>query len=480
MRQNIKINLFLLLSVITSLLISCDGYLDDTPKGQKTPKTWTDYDAFINYSDQLYLEIDQICILMDEYFKSNSKLNSDELTKAHATWDETVDRVLINADDRTYTRAYEGIFYWNLLVEDGMSTTECTEEQQRVLVAQGRFLRCLTYFHVTNYFAAPYSEANKDKLCVPLVTSASLEAESPQVSLETMYNFLISDLESAILDLPLTGENLFHPTKASGYGLLARVYLTMGNYEKALEAANNALALNDRLFSWLDYYNADRTRFETADNYTYTPVSTYANLEKENPENYVFRYSSMMFYGGNFGSSSYALSEERANQFEPGDTRLLTHWKQKASASLGTYYYGIYNLAPNKGGIRAAEMYYIKAECLARKGGTENINAAMEILNQVRKTRILPEYYQVQTASSTEEAVNKIMNDKRNEFIQSIVNFSDRKRLNQDPTYMRTLTRVVNGVTYSLKPDSHLWIMPFPQSVIDNPGNGTITQNTSL
>lgn len=32
------------------------------------------------------------------------------------------------------------------------------------------------------------------------------------------------------------------------------------------------------------------------------------------------------------------------------------------------YYAGIYALEMNKGGMRSPEMYYIKAECLARKG----------------------------------------------------------------------------------------------------------------
>lgn len=49
------------------------------------------------------------------------------------------------------------------------------------------------------------------------------------------------------------------------------------------------------------------------------------------------------------------------------------------------YYAGIYALEMNKGGMRSPEMYYIKAECLARKGGEANIREAMELVNKVRK-----------------------------------------------------------------------------------------------
>lgn len=465
--------------LLTSIFIwgACDDYLGDIPKGQKTPKSFIDYNAFINYSDQMQMEIDHICCLMNESFKSNNSLNSDPLLRTHYYWDESEDRKLINSTDRAYDRAYSGIFYWNLIVEYGGEATECTQAQRDMLVAQARVLRSITYFYVANYFADQYCDATLDKLCVPLVTSTSLEAPSPQVTIKEMYDFLIEDLKLAIPHLPEVAENMYHPTKASGYGILARVYLSMGNYDKALENAEAALKLNNKLFNWIDYYNADKVRFETPDDYKTQLAPGYNNLEQTNVENYLFKHSSMMFYNGN-SNTAYSLSVERAEQFEKGDTRLLTHWKARNTAALGDYYAGIYAVEPNKGGIRSAEMYYIKAECLARKGGAENIKSAMDVVNTVRKTRILPEYYSDLAASTTQEAVEKIMVDKGNEFIQDMVSFCDRRRLNKDPLYAKTLTKTVNGVTYELKPDSHLWIMPFPQKVIDNPGNGIITQNT--
>ncbi len=458
------------------LTVSCNDYLSDIPKGQKTPTTFVDYDAFINFSDQLYMEIEQTSILMNEYFRSTSALNSNELSKANYFWDETVDRTLINSKDYAYSRAYEGIFYWNLIVDYAGNATECTESERLALVAQGRVLRDITYFYVANYFADVYDETTLDKLCVPLVKSSSTDAPSPQVTIGELYDFLVEDLEKAIPDLPATGSNMFHPSKAAGYGLLARVQLMMGNYEDALKNAESALALNSQLFSWVDYYNADKERFDDPTNYTSSAISSYGNPEINNVENYFFKYPSMMFYNGNYGSGYYALSADRAAQFEKGDTRLLTHWKYRYSTSLGDYYYGIYAILPNKGGIRSSEMYYIKAECLARTG---NVSQAMNVLNTVRATRILPEYYEELTASSEVEAVKKITDDKFNEFIQNIVSFADRKRLNKDSLYQKTLTKTVNGVTYQISPDSHLWIMPFPESVINNPGNATITQNTT-
>jgi len=457
-------------------IASCNDFLNDIPKGQKTPKTWADYNAFIKNTTMAYYQMDQIFILMGDFFKSTSKLNSDELARCHYFWDENVDRTKINTPDRNaYYSAYEQMFYWNLIIEEVPSATECTDEQKQMLIAQARVLRAMTYFYLTNYYADQYCETTKDKLSVPLVTSASVESPSPQVTLEKIYQFMLADLNAAIEYLPKVAETIVHPNKAAGLGMLARVYLSMGNYEKALESAELALAENDRLYDWIQFYNNDKDRFDN-DKYN---TAVKGDPETDNVENYVFHFSSMQFWTGNSGSASYALTEERGDQFEDGDTRRICKWKKRTSSSLGTYYSGIYSLEPNKGGIRSAEMYYIKAECLARKGDAASIQQAMDAINKVRKTRILPEYYKDFTASTTAQAIELIISDKASEYIQSQVIFCDYRRLNKEGLYPRTLTKTVGGETYTLKPDSHLWIMPFPSGAIENPGNGTLTQNVN-
>ena len=455
---------------------SCDDFLNDIPKGQKTPKSWEDYNAFIKNSSFPHYEMDQLFCLVGDLYKTPNSLNSDELFRTHYFWNEDTDRTLINSTDKNaYYSAYEELFYWNLIIENAPSAIDCTQQQKDMLIAQAKVLRAMAYFYVVNYYAAPYSEKNKGLLSVPLVTSASIESPSPQVTLENIYDFMISDLESAVHALPKLGESILHPTKSAGYGMLARVYLTMGNYDKALKNATLALEENDQLYDWIQFYKNDEKRFTDPDEYS---SSCKEDPEKMNVENYVFHFSSMSFWSGIKGLS-YAIPVERAAKFEKGDTRLLTHWKVKESSKSGKYYAGIYALEPNKGGIRTPEMYYIKAECLARLGGKENLKAAMDLVNKVRKTRILPENYKDWSADSTEEAVRMIIADKANEYIQSQVVFCDYRRLNQDAQYATVLTKEVDGKVYKLQPDSHLWIMPFPIEVINNPGNGTIKQNVT-
>lgn len=474
--MNINISRLLLVVAATFALSSCNDFLNDIPKGQRIPATWADYNAFIkNTNTYHYHEMDQLFYLVGDQFLTPNKLNSDRFARANYYWDESVKRVeaMASTDKNPYFSAYEAIFAWNLIIEYAPEATECTNQQREMLIAQARVLRAMNYFYLANYFAAPYGPDNLQKLSVPMVTSSSVESPSPQVTIEKLYAFILDDLNKAVAALPEEGETRFHPTQAAGYGMLARVYLAMGNYEEALKNANAALALNDKLYDWIAFYNDDKKRFDDPNEYS---ASCKSNPEFENPENYLFRYGSSNDWQGIKGTA-YALPAERATKFEKGDTRLITHWKDKTSSSGIRYFAGIYGLSSNKGGMRAAEMYYIKAECLARKGGEANIKEAMDLVNKVRKTRILPDDYKAWTASTTKEAVNKIFDDKANEFIQSQVIFCDYRRLNQDPEYARVLTRTEDKDTYRLQPTSHLWIMPFPMEAITNPGNGTLTQN---
>lgn len=459
-----------LAGVVLSAMTSCNDFLNEIPKGQKTPSTWEDYNAFMRNNNTSNYETEQLLFLLGDYFRSPSALNNSELTRANYLYLEDVDRTLINSSDNmAYYSAYEMMFYWNLIIEDGMNTTEATDQQRRMLVAQARVLRAMTYHYIVNYHADQYWDDTKDKLSVPLATSAAVESPTPQGTLRQVYDLMESDLRAAIPDLPDYGETMLHPTKAAGYGMLARVMLSMGRYEEARAAAESALAENDALYDWVKFYNDNKTRIEDTSVWN---TATTVNPEIDNPENYVYHQASSSYWQGQSGGC-LTLPVERAAKFEEGDIRLLAHWRHYVTGSGIEYYRGIYGNVPNYGGIRSAEMYYIKAECQARAGEWSD---ALETVNTVRRTRFLPEYYHDLTASGQTEAINKIIDDKANEFVQTQVIFCDYRRLNKEGLYPRTLTKTIDGVTHTLRPDSHLWIMPYPIQVLDNPGNNPIIQ----
>lgn len=454
---------------------SCNDYLDIVPKGNKIPTTLADYEALLRDEYTIgQTSISNALYLLNDYYVTVSNLNSPTLTRANYMWDETADRILLNnADESTYYQLYAAISSCNLIIENVPSATEATDAERAEVIAYAKVIRSLCYFVLANYYADTYDAATAgEKLSVPLITSANINAPSQQVTIQAIYDFIIQGVQEAIDGgLPEQSMTVLHPNLGAAYALLARVYLQMQNYSEALNYANLALEQNDQLYDWNAYYDEHRSTIENPEDYTGLPTPTdYSYVE-----NYYFRC-------GN-GSPNYTTNElnipvERAERFEEGDARFLSRWKLY-SQNQDTYYRGVGNGYFNWGGLTTTEVYLIKAECQARLAQGGDFTEAMNTLNAVRQTRIRPEVYQPLTASTLTEAIELIRRTKDNELIFSIVPFADARRFNQEGTYARTMTKTYGGETYTLRPDSHLWTMPFPAGAINNPGNGSIQQNVS-
>lgn len=119
-------------------------------------------------------------------------------------------------------------------------------------------------------------------------------------------------------------------------------------------------------------------------------------------------------------------------------------------------------------------MYLAIAECETHKG---NYDTAMEYLDKVRVNRIAPEKYQPLkgTVSTAIEAIKHVKQVTMNEDILCSNIFIDKKRWNQLDGWKQDYSRTLAGKTYTIKPDSKMWIFPFPQNVLNN--NPQITQN---
>lgn len=456
------------------LLASCNDFLGILPKGEKIPTTLADYEAFIRYDYNHVCDFSQAMYLMNDFYIVSNTLSTISLESINYNWMEDQDRIVENDEDElAYYYSYSSIFYWNLMIRDVPEATECTEEERQELIAQAKVLRAMDYFNLLNYYADPYEASTAaEKLSVPLITSPDMGAPSEQVTIDSLYGFILADLTAALPYLPEEGVTVLHPTLGAGYAMLARVYLTMENYEDALTYAELALEQNNALYDWRQYYEENREQLEDPEDYS----TSCPAVGLDNVENYFFRYGTNS--QKNFGQSgtTHSLTTWRAAQFEEGDARLASKWKWRYM-SPDTIYYGIRNDRFNGGGLSTPEMYYIQAECIARQGGQDNIDEAMGILNDLRRTRFFDEDYRELSATSVEEAVQLIIRDKANEYIQTPIPFWDARRLNLHPEYATTRTKTYNGQTLTLTPDSHLWTMPFPQGATSNPGNGTLQQN---
>lgn len=456
------------------LFSSCDDFLNILPKGEKIPTTLADFDAFVRNESNHLNDITQAINLLNDFYVKPSALGNVSLSSINYNWMEGEDRIAQNnSDEGAYYYSYTAISNWNLIISSVPDATECTETEKQELIAQAKVLRAMNYFYLVNYYADVYDASSAaSKLSVPLIESADMGTPSVQVTIEKMYEFILKDLTDALPALPDEGKTVLHPNKGCGYAMLARVYLVMENYDEALVNAEEALKQNDALFDWRAYYEENKEQIEKPDDWS----TSYPAITLTNPENYIFRYGTNGQKNSGQSGLTGALTVARAAQFEEGDARFASKWKAKYEAP-DDIFYGIRNDKFNGGGISTPEMYYIKAECLARKGGQENLDAAMEVLNTVREKRIFEDNYTPLATTSVEQAVKYIIREKANEYVQTGIPFWDARRLNKDSKYARTLTKEFDGKTLTLSPTSRLWTMPFPMGATSNPGNGTLQQN---
>ncbi|WGU69524.1 RagB/SusD family nutrient uptake outer membrane protein [Capnocytophaga canimorsus] len=105
-------------------------------------------------------------------------------------------------------------------------------------------------------FAKAYSSSANTDLSVPIVTIAdATQSGLDRASVLQVYEFIISDLEKAMENLPAKSKTHVRPNIGSVYSLLSRVYLYKGDYEKSLEYANKAIEINSVVLG--DYVNSD-------------------------------------------------------------------------------------------------------------------------------------------------------------------------------------------------------------------------------
>lgn len=465
MKKKLK---FLLLIVPLLILNSCNKYLDILPKGKKIPQSYGDFEALLRDEGSVHLvPIPQAIILLNDQFVSPSNLNYYQLWNINYNWKEQEDRKRYNnSDESTYYNAYSSISTCNLIIENAPNMTEATAKQKSELVATARVLRAIGYFTLANYYADTYDEKTAGALLsVPLIESADIGASYKQVSISELFNYMLNETKLALADLPDKGITILHPGRGAAYAFLARIYLQMGNYSDAMNNSEKALTYNAKLFDWTAYYNSNKEQIEAANNYTpkQSPMDFNYN------ENYYFRHGQ----SPNYADAELPLTVERAKDFEKGDSKFASRWKLQTIVP-NTYYVSTMDGYYNSQGLTTVEVYLIEAECQARMG---KIQLAMDVLNKVRKTRVLPEFYSDWTALNQVDAIKKIHQVKRNELIHSIIPFADYRRLNKEPEFSTTLKKNINGITQELKPNSHLWTMPFPLGAIENPGSGTIKQN---
>ena len=439
------------------MLTGCNDFLDIKPKGEKIPTTVSDYETLLNYESVQKVSDTYPAYLTDDVFLPD--VAEGTATPGLNSVDQSIRNLYLfkkevfgdAQDDGFWFASYNRIYYYNTVIDNIMNADGSDEQQKLSIRAEALISRALEYLYLVNGYAKYYDvrTAESDP-GVPLILDEDISKKNlVRASVKDIYAQIQSDLQTALPNLPMQAKgNAFRASKAAGYGILAKMYLYMGNYTEALKAANEVLEINNSL---LDLKKYAVVKVQSSIGRTNVPQDI------DNPENIYIKFAPYVY-----GLSSKVFgSDELISLFSEDDMRLQVYFtKNFRNIPTDKYVWAPYlraNLA-----VSSPEIYLIAAECEAREGSIER---AIALINKLRDNRIKNNTDIV--ATDRNDALQKVLEERRRELAMSgMVRYIDLKRLNQESQFAKTVTHVTGEGTFSLEPNSPLYVLPIPAKVM--------------
>lgn len=461
---------------------SCSDFTDVQPKGKNLLSTTTQLEMLLNrefYMDSgdgpqfvgdIVATLSNIPTLLSQPTPTRNSIILE--------WDASLQDKLaeLTASDGEYDNYYSiiGQVANPILSRIDAATGDPTVKKQ--LRCEALTLRAYFHYLVVNKFAKAYNPATAaEDPGVPYVLETQDVAQpTVKLTVQEVYDHILADVQEAIdLDgMPTVAVNQMRMSKPCAYAVKALALLSMQRFDEAEEAARQALSLNDAVDNYYEMLTTTRNQLDEEYQVLLRP-----RLECQ--EDLFFTYS-LEFYE--------ALTPEAVARFEPGyatlelidtDIKMYAGTTEGIAAQmmgLDDSYPLTYDLNSgwNMVGLKTTHMYLVVAEAEIHKG---NYAEAMRALDAIRVNRLAPEIYQPLEGTVTTEAdaIRHLKQVSHGENIYSVYNFIHRKRWNQVSGWEETFTKTLVGGTYTLPPDSPLWIFPFGQNVINN--NPGIVQN---
>ncbi|MFO7934896.1 MAG: RagB/SusD family nutrient uptake outer membrane protein [Bacteroidales bacterium] len=343
------------------------------------------------------------------------------------------------------------------------------------LVGEAKFLRALTYFNLVRLFGD-----------VPLVLEPETDIDEylvPRENAELVYGQIISDLEDAAGALPGSygGNNRGRATRGAAMGQLARVYLTLGEWDQAAGYCEDIMDLG--IYSLWDDYRDNFREANKNGKESLFEVQFYSGEQSENTRIVISGLPAI--YAFPAGVGIIIPTEDLLNSFEEGDYRyevtffeeysyfgmnrfephIWKHWDQDVYEPAETGESGA-----NFPVMRYAEVLLIYAEALneLNSGPTPQAYDAVNLVRQRARNgndTILPDLENL-TYQEFREAVHR---EKRLETVNEGHRWFDLKRTGN-------LIEYVNRAKGSkANPQPYHTVFPIPQREMDI--NPNLVQN---
>jgi starch-binding outer membrane protein, SusD/RagB family len=497
-----KKNIFLIL-VLAISITSCKKFLEEIPKDQVTNSNFYVTEADIEASvDGIYnaarFEASSGLPLMfpleqisdDGAYSTNTNFVAERSQLDIMTF--TSANSVIGG---MWSRSYTVINRANNVIKYASDSTKLSPKTIRLAQAQARFFRAFYHFRLVQIFGD-----------IPLMmqpADVTLGNVYPiRTATRIVYDSVINDLMYAKANLDssyvYTGSDGGRVTVAAAKALLGKVYLTMAGYP--LNDLTGYQRSIDELKDLIDNkarYNIDLNPIFAN---VFTPLLGTKQVDKERIyfirgtsglANSLQAFTRMGWTFRTFRyttpSKDYATDAALARRvYETGDARRNVTVSNFALSNFGASLVSKYNSTNNDDAsddlilLRYSDVLMMTAESLIEIGGTANLNAALAIINNVRRTHggtILP----VITYTDQDDLRTKLRLERRREFAFECMRWFDLKRWNVlVPTIKASLADYYNkpisdyNFIDSLNPNKHK-VLPIPiQEIANNPN---VSQN---
>lgn len=442
----------LLLIILTIFFLTgCKKYLDYKPDNSLAiPKTYNDFSALLKNPDVFnygskggtpnYGEVS-----CDDYFLPQSTIAALRTPLLQIYTFQRPD----NADEITSANdwflSYAQIYYSNLCLENVQPSSDKKWEELR---GQALFYRSHNFLNLVWNHGKAFQESSSTDPGIVLRSTTNYYEKNSRATVKQCYERIIEDTKEAAKILPDLPENVFLPSRASSYGLLARTYLSMREYDSAYKYADLCLEIKNYL---LDYNNVNLT--------VNNPFTPFAFSLTDGEVIYYTEMNTTLL--GNYISASGGSRVDTTlyQEYENDDLRKIGFFQAN-----GTYHnfkgtYGKRNYLFT--GFATNEMYLIRAECRARLNNTKE---ALDDLNHLLRKRYTPNFVPLQL-NDQGEILKRILLERRKELLFRGLRWIDIKRLNLEG-YNISTKRNAMGTSYELAPNSDQYSLPLPERVV--------------
>lgn len=438
----------LIVLLISLSMMACNDQWLEAKRDLNTvlPSSLEDLDAILHINTGLSLANDMAAaslVSSDDYYTTTELVQElGEVEFNLHTWAPSL--FITGTAVPEWNDSYEQVFYANMVLEklNDIPLTSSNVSLWNRVRGGALFFRAKSFFNLARLFAPPYDvqSAEMDKgIPLRLVTDPNVGYARANVA-ET-YELILSDLKEAASLLETTPDIVSSPSKPAAYGLLARIYLSMREYDEAGLYADSCLKLYDTLMDFNDIQEGGERTY---------PFDLF------NPE--VISHGLLMVSYSAIAVSIGFVNPELFETYEENDLRRTLFFRSTGG------FRGSYTAANNKfGGIATDEILLIRAECAAREGRSRE---ALADINQLLSNRYKEDTFIPFSGLEGETLLSLILMERRKELVFRGERWSDLRRLNQEPGHETTLYRDLDGVQYELLPGDPRYTFPIPEEVI--------------